>query len=427
MKSLELLSKVVRSALFKSTLFYALSSAMTSALPVLMMPILTRYMSQEEYGILGLFSMAITLLGALAGLSVHGAISRQYFERQTIDFPAYVFNGFLILTSSFFFLLTVLVIFHDQIHEFLPVSIGWSLVALLIAVGQFILTVRLVLWQMEEKAPAYFSAKVGQSILILFVTLSLVVGFGYGWRGYVGAQLVSSAVLGLFSLGSLIRKGFLKPILKKEYLTHALKFSVPLIPIELGAIALATLDSFIVSKILGVEKAGMYVAAVQIGAALILVTSAVNKAWVPWLFRNLKASDPVRNLRIIQLTYAYQVGLLLMAAVFSALSPLVVKVLLSEEYAGVTALIPYISFGVAFQGMYYMVCNYYYYHHKTHLLALVFGVTAVCNLVLLYLFVGRFGLAGAAMATMISYLICYVLSFLGCLKFSGMPWSLRAQ
>jgi len=64
------------------------------------MPILTRYLTPEDYGIIAMFGVLLGITGAIIGVSVHSAIQRQYFERDRIDFHKYIACCFIILATS---------------------------------------------------------------------------------------------------------------------------------------------------------------------------------------------------------------------------------------------------------------------------------------------------------------------------------------
>lgn len=420
-----MIKTVLSGIFFRSVLLYAFSSALTSALPVILMPLLTRHLSTSDYGILGLLTMTITIFTAVTGLSVHGAVTRQFFENSKSHFSIYVGNCILILFGSTFFAAIVISLTYSIILEFVPVSLVWLFCALITASMQFLTLLRLIVWQVNYNAKRYFWLRVAQALFIVLVTVQLVVREDFGWRGSIIAQLIGTTVVGIFSLFSLLREGFVQFSFNWTYIKDALKFSLPLIPMEIGGVALATLDSFMISKLLSPADAGVYIAGAQIGTGLVLLTSAVNKAWVPWFFKSLKEDSDVTRLKIVKMTYLYAAFLVVVAAVFSFGAPGLVVFVLGPKYQAVKDLIPWITFGAVFQGMYFMACNYFYYVQRTHILSLLWVITGIFNVIILYFFILHLKLPGAAMGTMISYLFCFILTFIAAQKIQKMPWGLK--
>ena len=76
---------------------------------------------------------------------------------------------------------------------------------------------------------------------------------------------------------------------------EALNFGVPLIPHVIGGFSIAAADRFIINEKLGLAAAGIYLVAVQLGMGMGLIADACNKAFVPWLYEQLKLDDFGQN------------------------------------------------------------------------------------------------------------------------------------
>jgi len=422
-----MLRRIFGSYLFRSSFAYALSGSFVSALPVLLMPILTRHLTTDEYGVLGLFNMSLNIVAAFTGLSVHGAISRQYFESDKINFPSYVYNCLIILVAATLTCLFIANAFYKIIELFLPLDIFWLNVIVLTAAAQFLILVRLVIWQVERKPILYLWTRIMQSALIASATLFFLFELDLGWRSNALASVLGASVVALISIFSLFKNGYIKTLFNKSYIKHAIRFSLPLIAIEIGGLILSSIDSFLVANILGVEQAGLYIVGAQIGMALLLIASAINKAFVPWLYEKLKTGTPKAKLDIMKMTYIFWSLLLVSAAVLSQLLPIIAGFVLGKDFSNVKQLIPFIAFGGAFQGMYYLVCNYFYYVEKTNRLAWIFFASTIFNIAIVYALTNSHGIVGASAGTMLSYLFCFLLTLSCSLKIVKLPWSLRAS
>lgn len=95
--------------LFRSIGIYLFSSFLNGIIPFLILPVLTRFLSPSDYGIVAMFSVLITFLAPFTGLSVHGAVYRKYFDLDEKEIAVYIGNVcFVLLTSS---LITGLILF----------------------------------------------------------------------------------------------------------------------------------------------------------------------------------------------------------------------------------------------------------------------------------------------------------------------------
>ena len=94
------ISKLLNSSLFKASGIYSLSSIANASIPFLLIPILTRELSQVDYGIVAMAAIVINIITPFMGMSAHGAIQRKYFEIDEKHFSKYVGNVFFILMGS---------------------------------------------------------------------------------------------------------------------------------------------------------------------------------------------------------------------------------------------------------------------------------------------------------------------------------------
>ena len=67
--------RVIKSSLFQSAFIYTLTRAINSAIPFFLMPVLTRYLTPVDYGIVAMFGVLLSFVASFTGLSIHGAIA----------------------------------------------------------------------------------------------------------------------------------------------------------------------------------------------------------------------------------------------------------------------------------------------------------------------------------------------------------------
>jgi O-antigen/teichoic acid export membrane protein len=65
---------------------YIGSTIINAAVPFLLLPIFTHYLTPTDYGIVSMFSVLGSFIMPFIGFSTVGVISREYFNRDTIDF-----------------------------------------------------------------------------------------------------------------------------------------------------------------------------------------------------------------------------------------------------------------------------------------------------------------------------------------------------
>jgi O-antigen/teichoic acid export membrane protein len=422
---MSLFNKLSGSVLLKSSFIYTGTRVINSAIPFLMMPILTRYLNPTDYGIVTMFQVLVGIIGPFTGLSINGAINRQYYERDKINFPRYVANSFYLLLLSTFIVGLFFMIFAPQISSFSAFPEEWLWAVLLVSFCHFIIAVVLLQWQVQVK-PLYFGIfQITNTILNVSLSLWFVVLLGFDWQGRIQGQVLTAVIFALIALYVLWKNGWLAKGLSKQYMMHGIKFGVPLIPHSLGSFLITMTDRFFITNMVGIAETGLYAVGYQFGNIIGIIQDSFNKAWVPWLYERLKKDDDNEKIRIVKITYIYFVAILLLAIVFSLMAPWFLTFFVGDKFTESGKYIFWIAIGYAFNGMYKMVTNYIFYAEKTSYLAWVTFLTALLNVVFTYLFIKINGPIGAAQGTALAFFISFVLTWLLSQKVYKMPWGLK--
>ena len=116
-----------------------------------------------------------------------------------------------------------------------------------------------------------------------------------------------------------------------------------------------------------------------------------------------------------------------MQVVISIIMPWVITHFLNERYLDSKEVIPWIAFGYAFQGMYFMVVNYIFYEKKTYMLSFTTFISGVIHVILSYTFIQIYGAMGVAYATTLSFFIMFVLVWILSARVYAMPWKLKVK
>ncbi|GIZ51289.1 lipopolysaccharide biosynthesis protein [Noviherbaspirillum aridicola] len=406
--------------LAENAVIYTVSNAASSAVPFLLLPFLTRWLSPEEYGLVTMYSTLLAALGALAGLSVHGAVSVRMFDRQT-SHARYIGTALYILGVSLLAVAAAVLLASPWLEAWSGLPAGWLLLAVLAAGGQFLVNIRLVVWQVEGKALRYGSFQFLQVAVNVGLSLLLVAGLHHGWSGRLAGISIALYLFAAIGLASLMRAGRIEWRFDPEYARDALRFGVPLMPHAIGSLFIAAGDRMIIAGALNLHEVGMYAAAMQIGLVISMIADAVTKALGPWIYKVLADGDATMKRRVVRMTYAYFAGMLALGVGFGFLAPWLLA-FLGEQYRSGATVIRWVALGGAFSGMYLMVVAYVFYAKRSELLSAASLTIGLGNLALSYFLVTRHGAVGAAQAYAASQFLMFVVVWLIAAKCHPMPW-----
>lgn len=409
--------------LLKNSFIYILGDVLNKAVPFFMLPILTRYLTPEDYGIIATFTVLVSILMVFTGLSIHGSISVNFFKMEKEELKIFIGNCLLILNISTVFIIILVLFFHPIIIDRISLSLDWIIIAVIMAFAQLLTTINLLLWINEEQPKPYTLYQLSQTFVVAILSITLVVGFGMNWEGHLIATVTGTILFSIISVVFILKRGYLILKPKSIYIKDALKFGIPLIPHSLANFVKTGSDRLIVMSVLGASATGIYAVGFQIGMIMSVVVTAFHKVWNPYLFKVLSSNPSFyEKKKIVLFTYLYFVGVFILALILEHTISYMLPLLLGEEFVDSSNLILYFFLAFSFDGMYYMVVSYIFYEKKTHILAYISFASAILHIILIYLFLNQFGIIGVAQASVVSYFVTFIATWLLSTRIYQMPW-----
>jgi O-antigen/teichoic acid export membrane protein len=409
-------------ALLGNAAIYVISNVLSAAIPFVLMPVLTRRLLPADYGVTAMFATMLAVFSCLAGLSVHGAVSLRYFQREGFHLPTYVGTALALLAFTTSILLAVVSTFGSLIAGWVDVPVRWLLVAVLVASANFVGQVRLALWQAEGKATKHLAYSVASALANFCGSVVLVVFADLHYAGRLSAIAITALLFATISIVSLRRDGQLCLEFDPKAARDALRFGLPLVPHALGALVITLADRVLITRYVGIAHTGVYLVGAQLGMIVAIVSDAANRAYSPWLYARLGAMDEAMKRRIVRNTYLFFAGISAFALALSVIVPFALRWLVGPRFIGAGRFVFWLSFAGAFQGMYLMVTNYVFFAKRTELLAVVTFATGVFNIILNYALIRSRGAIGAAEATCGAYLVSFIGTWIVAARVFPMPW-----
>jgi O-antigen/teichoic acid export membrane protein len=414
---------VVGHTLVRNSAVYAGSSVARNAIPLLLIPVLTRFLSPADFGTVALFEVTLAMGLVLVGLNMHGAIGVNFFRIDRTELRVYIGNVILVsIVASVVMLGLALLALQILPFKIPVVPTRWIPLIALAAFSQVLVSIALTLWQVEQRPIPYGLFQILLTALNVGLSLLFVVTFGWGWRGRVLGIVIASIAFGAVSFLVLYRMWCVRLTARREYIKDALMFGIPLVPHALGNWILTGIDRIFIASLVGIGATGVYTVGYQVGMIVGLVATSFNQAWSPFLFQKLKEDDARSKVRIVKFTYGYFVAIAAFAVILGFIAPWFLAIFVGPRFRGAYQYVIWIALGYAANGMYLMVAHYVFYAKKTHLLAGVTFISAIANILLNFLLIRANGPIGAAQASTVSFAISFVLTWILAARVYDMPW-----
>lgn len=416
---------VLSSPLFKAAGVFTVSSVINSAIPFLLIPVFTRCLTPVDYGIVAMFAVITGVINPFVGLNMPGSIGLKYFDRGKIDLPKYIGTCFQTAAVSTIVVFIVLWFSSGAISGLTHIPRNWVMAAIIVAAGQFLIQTNMIMWQVRMQPIPYSIFQNLQTLINVSLSILLVVSLDMNWQGRIIAQLIAILLFAAIGFIILMRSRLINFSFHRPYAVAALKFGVPLIPHDLGSILVTQMDRLLITTMISISDAGIYTVGLQMVSIIELLASSFNKAFSPWLFKQLSSPDGMAKERIVRYTYAYFAFILIFALSLALAMPFILEIFVGKDFRSGIQYTIWLALGFSFSGMYYMVANYIVYSSRTGLLASVTFITGAINILFTYLLIKKNGAVGAAQATALAFFLSFMLTWFLSSRVYKMPWDFR--
>lgn len=407
---------------FRSVLVFTVTNAVAAGMPLLLLPVLTRLLTPAEYGTVAMYATIISAFGALAGLSVHGAVGMRYFDRETLDFPRFVGNCLFILLATSAALFLVVIAGGAWIEEITTVPRAWIVIAVVVCALQFLLQMRLAIYQSAKQASAFALLRGGQAVTDAGFSLLFVGVFALAWEGRLLGMSLAICLAGLVALFSMMSGGWLRFHLDRGDIKRALHFGLPLVPHAIGGLLLSTVDRVLITNLAGLDETGTYMVALQIGMGVYLIADAAGRAISPWFIETLKRKDPRADYSLARNAILYFLGLIVLAVVVGVVGKFLMPVLVGERFAAAGSYIGLAALAQAVGGMYLVTANTVFYHAKTLQLSAITISSGAINAAVSFVLIPRAGVEGAFLANLIAQVYLFLAVTIIAQRLHPLPW-----
>ena len=394
-----------------------LVNILVSLSSLILLPILTKNLSINEYGIWIQIITTINLVSALAILGLPYAMIRflsSTDDKEKIKEEFYSINFLLIIISLVF--LVIMLLFSNIITKFLldgDYKTGFIIPFIIFVVCLNALTLNYfrTFNQMKKYALFLFLQAYLNIIMVSYFIIT-----GHGVFGASIGYLITQISLFLITTILIFKDiGFKIPHFKnvRKYLS----FGIPTIPWNLSSWIVDSSDRYVIGILLGTSSVGYYSPGYSLGIIIQMFAVPFSTILLPTL--SMKYDKNENIVTLLKYSHKYFLLMAIPAVIgMSLLSKNILSILTTPEIALNGYLVtPFIALSALLFGSYSILNNIIILKNKTKLIGSIWIIVAFINLFLNIMVVPYFGILGAAAITLISYLIAFLITVYYCLKF----------
>ena len=391
----------------RHSVIYGLGGLVSRILAVLLLPLYTSYLPPSSFGRVETLTAATAVAVIVLRMGVSTAFFRFYFDHKDAA------RRLAVVRTSFWFTMTMATIglalclvFASPVSRALQLGNHPELVRAA-AIGfwaQMNFEQMTSLFRVEERSTAFALASIANVLITIGATLVLVVAFHKGALGLLIGNFVGTLCVYLVLLA--YRHEQLGLQFDRELFRGMQRFGLPLVPSALALWAINFIDRLFIGGYKGQAEVGVYSAAIKIASVITFAMFAFRTAWPAFAYSIDDDRDAKRTYSFV-LTYLLVIASWI-ALALGALAPWLTQAMTDPRYQRAEKGIALLAFAGAVYAGYTVLAIGSGRARRTQFNWVITGVGAAVNVGLILWLVPRYGMVGAAIATVAAYVVLFV-------------------
>jgi len=399
--------------LIENFLIYGLGNIAGKIIPFLLLPIITRLITDPAiFGNYDLFKVLSSFGATFAGLGVLDAMFRYYYDKEDTDYQLSVYSTSLFIVFSSSLLLFLLCMFLSvPLANFFFYDEEYSIIIKAIGLLIFIDSIKNILmrpFRLLNKRKIIILLGWLSPLSTYLISIPLII-YWQPLPALILGALISPLIVAIISY-KLNRFFFKYKNINLNLGIKLLKFGVPLIPTFLIYWVFNSIDRVMITKYLDSSSLGLYAIGAKLGMLSQFIYVAFAQGHSYFLYSTMKYDDRVeKNSKIFE----FFVALIFLA--FILINPIIkplYSILFAPEYFEGHIVTPYLFLSPLFLMLFQLSASQTLIDKKSYISTLLLLPGLFLNIGLNWVLIPRIGIEGAAVATFSGYLLSVILAVL---------------
>ncbi|WP_281001043.1 lipopolysaccharide biosynthesis protein [Marinitoga aeolica] len=380
-------------------MWYTITDFILKGMAFITIPIFTRLLSVEEYGIVSVYTTFVGIFAIITGIDLHASIGtgiNDFKEKKKEFLSSVLFLSLLSFISVFI----IIYIFRELLSNVFNIESNILIFSVISGYFAFIFNyyITIKVFEKNYKVKSLLSLLKAISTVILSIILVIIIK-NNKYFGRIYGELIVGIIISTILFFLILAKG--KKIIWIKAWKYSMLIGVPLILHNLSGIILSQFDRLAIQKIIGSEKVGLYSYAYTLGMIPLIILGATNLAWVPWFYDKMYENKKEEIFKKVK--YYNEIFLLLLLLMFIIIPELGI-IMAPKNYSTSLIILPIIIASYYMQFLYTIYVNFAFFYKKTGSISFGTLLAGIINIVLNIWLIPIFGYEIAAITTLISYI-----------------------
>jgi O-antigen/teichoic acid export membrane protein len=395
----------------KNSFIYLLPVIVGSLIPILTLPIFTRILTKEDYGIWALAQVYAIFVNGIANFGLTIGYERNFFEhKETNNVAGLLYSTLIFVIIAFITCGFLTYLFKKQFSQWIIGSpdhadiLFWSYCTTGV-VG--LKTYYLTYFKNTENAKAFVWYTIDESLIGVLLSLFMVAYLRIGVIGLIWGQLLASLIIFFVLSFRFVR--FLPVSFDREALRDSLKLSAPLTPRIFFGVIGNQFDKYMIGLLNTVGGVGIYNIGQKVANIVFIYMTAIQNVFSPQVYKRMFELGEEGGEQVGRYLTPFLYISILIGLVVSLSSEEIISILTPESYHGAIEIVMILSmlYGSYFFGKQPQLI----YAKKTHITSMLTIVSIGLNILINIPFITKWGAVGAAWGTLLAGLLSGYVTF----------------
>ena len=387
-------------------------------------PLITLFISPENFGIAALFNTTSAILLQVILLGTDQSFIRFFYEYEEILRPKLLWNSLIPSVLWGGICISVLFFCRNDISEFLFESNNTLLVGLL-GIDLFVKLIdrfTSLVFRMQKRGVAYSLQRLGISLLNAICIIIYCLYVEKNFYAIIIASIISTAIMTLLAIFIEKKFWFYHVKISKVLIRQILIYGFPLIFASLLGLIFQTMDKYFLKFFSDFEQLGLYTASFKIVGVLALVQSGFSVYWIPVSFEHYEKypNDKCFYEKIFHCLYVFLIPIALLLILFKDF----IILILGWQYRQAATIMPFLIFIPVLYTLAEVTCLGIYFKKKTIWQTYIALILVIGAVILNYLLISKWGAKGASLSIAIVYILYFYLRTFVSIHFFSMNFQL---
>jgi O-antigen/teichoic acid export membrane protein len=411
---------MIKEAIFKlgkHSFIYGLGNIGTKIIAIVLLPLYTAYLTPADYGVLQICNVLSSIIVTIIVMGSSSALFKVYYEDKNEENRRIILGTtviFYIISAAL--LLIPLIILRKSIA---PILIGgeqsnYLLVLVIFAAYlEGLISLGLAILRANEKSVTYAIFSIVRLIIYIGLNICFVAVLHRNYIGVKEATLI--ALIISFIVIFILTYKKIRWKFNRNYIKDILIIGIPLAIGGLASWVLNMTDRYMLKFLLPENIALIQVGLYSLGAKIasfihFILVAPFMLSWGALMYSYQNDPHAKQIYRSVLNIFAIIAGILFLFISF--FSPEIINLIAkNKDYLSAYKVVPYLAFSKVLFGVYMVFTVGVTLTRNTKYITLANTIAALLNIGLNFLFIPYYGMMGAAVASLISFIVRTVILY----------------